>query len=83
MHDCVQARILVAVHVIALALAVPTVAMTRDGEAQIDGKVTVAPANGPNGEYAAVTHSNTTIRNISDENQIYTTVAPLTTHDDS
>ena len=73
----------VAVHVVALALAVPTVAMTRDGEAQIDGKVTVAPANGPNGEYAAVTHSNATVRNISDENQIYTTVAPLIIHNDS
>jgi hypothetical protein len=40
--------------VVALALAVPTVAMTQGGEDDIDGKVTIAPADGPNGEYAAV-----------------------------
>ena len=40
--------------VVALALAVPTVAMTQGGEDDVDGKVTIAPADGPNGEYATV-----------------------------
>ncbi|PSQ14283.1 hypothetical protein BRD02_09910 [Halobacteriales archaeon QS_8_69_73] len=40
--------------VVALALAVPTVAMTHGGEDDVDGKVTIAPAAGPNGEYATV-----------------------------
>ena len=40
--------------VVTLALAVPTVAMTHGGEDDVDGKVTIAPADGPNGEYAAV-----------------------------
>ena len=40
--------------VVALALAVPTVAMTQGGEDDVGGKVTIAPADGPNGEYATV-----------------------------
>ncbi|PSQ39855.1 hypothetical protein BRD07_08315 [Halobacteriales archaeon QS_9_68_42] len=40
--------------VVALALAVPTVAMTQGGEDDVDGKVTIAPADGHNGEYATV-----------------------------
>jgi len=39
---------------VALALAVPTVAMIHGGEDGVDGKVTVAPADGPDGEYATV-----------------------------
>ena len=86
--------------VVALALAVPMIAMTHGGEDDVDGKVTIAPADGPNGEYATVEdgelrvdfdrlnetmyHQPTRrIRSISNENQIYTTVVPLATHDDS
>ena len=46
--------VLVVAVVVTLALAVPTVAMTHGGEDDVDGKVTIAPADGPNGEYATV-----------------------------
>ena len=49
-----RASILAGVVVIAPALAVPTVTMTHGGEDDVDGKVTVAPADGPSGEYATV-----------------------------
>ena len=49
-----RAGVLVIAVVVALALAVPTVAMTHGGEDDVDGKVTIAPADGPNGEYATV-----------------------------
>ena len=85
---------------VALVLAVPTMAMTHGGEDDIDGKITIALADGHNGEYATVENGelrvdfdrlNETmyhqptrrIRSISNENQIYTTVVPLATHDDS
>ena len=41
-------------NVVALILAVPTVAMIHGGKDDVDGKVTIAPADGPNGEYATV-----------------------------
>ena len=44
----------VLVVVIALVLAVPTMAMTHSGEDDIDGKITIALADGHNGEYAIV-----------------------------
>ena len=49
-----RTAVLVIAVVVALALAVPTVAMTQGGEDDVDGKVTIAPADGPNGEYATV-----------------------------
>ena len=44
----------VGTNVAVLTLAVPTVAMIHSGKDDVDGKVTVAPASGPNGEYATV-----------------------------
>ena len=46
--------VLTSVVVIAPALAVPIVAMIHDSEEDIDGTVTIAPADGPDGEYATV-----------------------------
>jgi len=46
--------VLASVVVIAPALAVPIVAMIHDSEDDINGKIIVAPADGPNSEYATV-----------------------------
>jgi hypothetical protein len=49
-----RAGVIAVAVLIAVAVVVPTVAMSHGGEDDVDGTVTLAPADGPNGQYATV-----------------------------